>query len=114
MTKIIFLFDEEKRKKRLRWKDLKIVEKLSKGGASLTDIQSLAARFMANEKREYLPTDKAIEILDELTQDEIEGVLKQFTDAITEAAVPNQIGRQSPSPSQANLPPSVSPDGLQT
>lgn len=115
MTKIIFLFDEEKRKKRLRWKDLKIVEKLGKGGASFTDVQSLAARFMADEDRNYLPTDTAIEILDELTQEEIEDVLKQFTDAITESAVPKASGMPSNLPSQASSSASPSsPDGSQT
>lgn len=114
MTKIIFLFDEEKRKKRLRWKDLKTVEKLGKGGASFTDTQQLAARFMVGEDRNYLPTDTAIEILDELTQEEIGDVLKQFTDAITESAVPKVSATPSPSPSQASTPASPSPDGLQT
>jgi hypothetical protein len=111
VIQIRFLFDKEKRRKRLKWKDLKTIEKMGEGKASAEKIQLLAARFMADENGQYLPIEQAIEILDDLTEEDIEGVLAKFMEAVQGEAIPKANGSLSNSPSDPTSTAPLSPDG---
>src|SRR6266487_1895851 len=79
-----FLIDPEHRKKRLKWKDLKAIQKMQQGEAvDLEKIQVIAARFMVDENHNYLPFEQAYAIFDDLTEEESSDALKQFTDAMS-------------------------------
>ena len=99
-VKIRFLFkDPKETRKRLTWDDLETMENLQSGKAGIGALKSLAARFMANEKDEYLPAEQAEKILGKLSADDIQDVLRQFTEALTGAAIPPQSARGLNSPS---------------
>jgi hypothetical protein len=112
---IRFRFDAEERKKRLSWDDLDTMEMIQEGEASSRRIKALAARFMTDDKGQYLPYDKALKTLGALMEEEIADVLVKFSEAIQEAALPkaNASGSSSHSvaPSQT---PTPSPDGSAT
>jgi hypothetical protein len=107
-VKITFYFD--KSQKRMTWDDLNTVEMMQEGNVSATRLMSFAARFMANEKNQYLPYEKAVKILGSLNEADIADVIRQFTEALQGTAVPNASGKPSPSPSDPG-PATASPDG---
>ena len=113
---IRFLIDSNTRKKRLKWKDLKVIQKAQNGeGLDLEKIQVIASRFMVDESNQYLPFEQAYATFDELTQEDAEDALRQFTTGIAEAALPNGNGRTSEPTSTASSPmPPPSPDGVAT
>ena len=96
-VKIRFYFDKEQ--KRMTWGDLNTIEMMQDGKVSSVRVMALAARFMADENNQYLQHEKAIKILEGLNEVDIAAVLKQFTDALQGAAVPNASGNPSTSPS---------------
>lgn len=98
-VKIRFFFDREKSNKRMTWDDLETIEMLQEGNTSARRLKSLAARFMVDDKNNYLDQKKAEQTLGSLSSDEIADVLKQFTDALMGAAVNPQIGSGSNLPS---------------
>jgi hypothetical protein len=53
------------------------------------------AHFMTDEDGNYLDYDDAIEILDELTVDDLNDAFKQIQAAFYEAAAPKKSGRKS-------------------
>ena len=110
---IRFVFSKEARKKRLKWKDLKIIEKLGKREeVPLEKVQTLAARFMADDQGEYLPFEQAMEFFDELTEEEASDALTQFADIIRESALPNvSAGLSEPTLPASSPTPTNSPDG---
>jgi hypothetical protein len=117
---IKFLFDVKTVGKRLKWKDIKKVQKfrhLKNQGADIDDefieqMQILACRFMADENNQYLPLEQAYEIFDELSQDEALDAINKFAEVFTESTIPNGSGEPSPSISQASSPtPTTSPIG---
>lgn len=109
--KIVFNFDDEAQKKRLTWYDLKTMHMMRAGSNDPERLQLFVSRFMVDENKQYLPKEKAIAILDELTQDEIEQVLAQFTAAVQESAIPNLKGGESKPPSEPVTPTSESLTG---
>lgn len=112
-VKIKFVFNSiEENRKRVTWDDLNTLESISSGGASSRDIMLFAARFMADEKGQYLPHEKGVKILGGLNGDDIADVLKQFTEALSESTVPKVNGGVSNSPSavgQVEMPPPGQP-----
>lgn len=106
--KIDFLF----KKKRVKWKDLKAIERMQKGERSVEQTQLIMARFMVDADGQYLPIEKAVEILDELDGEQIEAVSRQFGESMLEAALPKANGSSSSLPSGAT-PSSEFPDGSQ-
>ena len=100
-VKIRFYFDAETRRKRLTWDDLETVELMQEGRVSIGRLKELAARFMVDEKNEYLPHEKAVKVLGSLVEADIQDVLTQFVAALNEAAVPKASGNGSNSPSEA-------------
>jgi hypothetical protein len=112
---IRFRFDAEERKKRLTWDDLETIEMLQEDGLSLRRVKALAARFMTDDKGQYLPYDKALKTLGSLMEEEIADVLAKFIAAIQEAALPKASASVSSSHSAAPSPTSTpSPDGSVT
>jgi hypothetical protein len=109
-VKIKFYFDPDQ--KRMTWDDMNTLEGISNGDVSSTRIMALAARFMADDNNNYLPHEKALKVLGGLNQDDIEDVLKKFTDALTGAAIPNASGEPSNLPSEVGQA-TGSPDGSQ-
>lgn len=94
--KIRFLFNNQaENRKRLTWDDLETIEKLFSGEASTAGLKSLAARFMADDKDQYLPHEQAVKALGKLAADDIQDVLKRFVEAINGAAVNPQSGNGS-------------------
>jgi len=117
---IKFLFDAKTIGKRLKWKDVKKVQKfrrLKEQGEGITDefleqIQILSCRFMADENNQYIPQDEAYEIFDELSRDEATDAINKFSEALVESTIPNAKGGQLNSTSEVNsLTPQTSPDG---
>jgi len=117
---IKFLFDVNTVGKRLKWKDIKKVQKfrlLKAKGKDIDDefleqLQVLSCRFMADENNEYLPQDEAYAIFDELSRDEALDAIGKLTEVFTESTVPNGSGEPSPSTLQASSPtPTNSPIG---
>jgi hypothetical protein len=88
---IRFRFDGD----RVTWKDLKIFDKISDKTVKHEELQLVAAHFMVDENDKYLPTPKAIDVLDNLNRKEIEGVLGQFVESLNEAAIPKANGNGS-------------------
>lgn len=116
-TKVHFIFDKDNLKKRLKWKDVKLVQKLGKeiklsDEGVLDKIQTIACRFMVDEANQYIPFAQAYEIFDELSQEEAEDVLTKFAEAMQETAVPKVNATNSTSPSSVNSA-VTSPDGSQ-
>jgi len=106
---IKFLFDTATIKKRLKWKDIKMIRRIQREGRENFDIeklQILACRFMADEAGNYLPFEQAFEIFEELTQEESEDALSKFTEVFTASSLPNVSGSQLNSISEA---PSLTP-----
>ena len=100
-VKIRFLFgNQTENRKRMSWGDLNTIEMIQDGQVSSVRLTALAARFMVDEKGAYIPHDRAIRTLENLNQDDIESVLKQFTEAMQAAAVPPTSGNPSPLPSE--------------
>jgi hypothetical protein len=112
---IRFRFDAEERKKRLTWDDLETIEMLQEGELSPRRVKALAARFMTDDKGQYLPYDKALKTLGSLMEEEIQDVLVKFIEAIREAALPKASASGSSSHSVApSQTPTPSPDGSVT
>lgn len=112
---IRFRFDAEERKKRLTWDDLDTMEMMQEGEVSSRRIKALAARFMTDDKGQYLPYDKALKVLGSLMEEEIADVLTKFGAAIQEAALPKDSASASNSHSVAPSPThNPSPDGSAT
>lgn len=112
---IRFRFDPEERKKRLTWDDLETIEMLQEGELSPRRVKALAARFMVDDKGQYIPYDKALKTLGSLMEEEITDVLARFIEAIQEAALPKVSASGSSSHSVAPSPtPTPSPDGSAT
>ena len=117
---IKFLFDVGTVGKRLKWKDIKKVQKFRRLKAQgndiddefLEQIQVLSCRFMADENNQYLPHEQAYAVFDELSRDEALDAINKFTEVLNESTVPNASGEPSPSTLQASSPtPTTSPDG---
>lgn len=105
-VKIRFYFEnQQQNRKRLTWDDLNTVEMMREGEVSARGLMALAARFMADEKNNYLPHEKAMKILGGLNNEDIQSVLKQFTEGMEQAAVPNMNG------SASNLTPKAGSEG---
>jgi hypothetical protein len=98
---INFYFSTEV-KKNLTWEDRDTIEAWGEGEITSRGLRSLAARFMVNEKNEYLPHRQAMKELGKLTDDEITPVLERFATALQEASVPKANGTPSPSPSSVS------------
>jgi hypothetical protein len=107
---IRFHFDNEQRKKRLTWDDLETIELMQEGETSPRRLKALAAKFMVDEKGEFLSDDKAIKILGALKEEEIVEVMSQFAEALNGAAIKKENGSGSSSPSAAG-PVETLPDG---
>lgn len=114
-VKIHFIIDKSNVKKRVKWKDIKMMRKVKPGqldDESLERVQVIACRFMADDQNNYLPLEQAYRIFDELSQEEAEEVINKFTAAFKEATIPNENGSQLKSTSEANfLTPPTSPTG---
>lgn len=113
-TVIRFRFDAEERRKRLTWDDLDTIEMMQEGEVSPRRIKTLAARFMVDDKGQYIPHEKALKVLGSLMEEEIADVLAKFSEAIQGAALPKANASESRSRSEASspiLPPS--PDGAE-
>lgn len=112
---IRFLFSKETIKKRLKWKDIKMLRKArlqAKEDYDIENLQIVACRFMADENNQYLPFDKAFAIFDELSQEESQDAIEKFTAAFQESTIPPTSGEPSPSTLQVSSPiPTTSPDG---
>lgn len=101
-VKIRFYFgNQAENRKRLTWDDLETIEGMQNGDVSSKGVKQLAARFMADEKNQYLPFDRALKILGALSADDIGDVLRQFTEALNSTAVNPTSGNGSRSPSEA-------------
>src|SRR3989304_8565074 len=93
---IKFLFDAKTGGKRLKWKEIKKVQKfrrLKAQGNDINDefleqIQILSCRFMADENNQYLPQDEAYAIFDELSRDEAADAINKFSEALVEPPCP--------------------------
>jgi len=109
-VKIYFYFD--KTQKRMTWDDLNTVEMMQEGNVSTRRLMAFAARYMADVNNNYLPHEKALRILGSLNETDIADVLKQFTEAMQGAAVPNASGNPSSLQSEAG-PAADSPVGSQ-
>jgi hypothetical protein len=114
--RIRFLIDETTIKKRLKWKDIKMLRSILPGqkvdAETLEKMQTLACRFMADEAGNYLPFEQAFSVFDELSQEEAEDAINKFSAAFQETTLPNESGSQSNSISEAaSLAPSNSLDG---
>lgn len=117
---IKFLFDVKTVGKRLKWKDIKKMQKfrrLKTQGNDIDDefleqLQTLSCRFMADENNQYLPSEQAYAIFDELSRDEALDAISKFGEALTESTVPPPNGEPSPSTLQVSSPtPTNSPAG---
>lgn len=108
-VKIRFYFDREQ--KRFTWGDLNTIEMIREGEISARRMMALAARFMADDKNQYLPHEKAMKILEGLNEADIADVLKQFWDAISNQAVNPTNGNGSVSPSEVGQAVGTLPDG---
>jgi hypothetical protein len=58
------------------------------------------ARFMVDKNDQYLPEEKAIAILDELSPTDFKNVTTQFMEAVQERIVPKANGSNSTSPQE--------------
>lgn len=96
-VKIRFMFG----KNRMTWDDLNTIELLREGAASSLRLMQLAARFMVDEKNNYLPHDKAQKVLGALNEDDIRDVIAKFTEALNNAALPPTNAPASNSHSEA-------------
>lgn len=96
-VKIRFMFGS----KRMTWDDLNTIEMLREGAASSLRLMNLAARFMVDEKNNYLSYDKAQKILGALNEDDIKDVIGKFVEALTNAAIPPTNAPASNSRSEA-------------
>jgi hypothetical protein len=119
-THIRFLFDAKTVRKRLKWKDIKNIQKFRRLKTQGNDIQDefieqlqiMACRFMADENNQYLPSDQAYAIFDELSQEESLDAINKFTEVFQESTIPNGSGEPSNSTSVASSPiPTTSPTG---
>lgn len=87
-VKINFLIDSAKARSRMTWDDLEAIESIRDQTITHKQLKHLAARFMANDKGEYLETDKALRVLGALNGEDIQDVLGKFFNAMQEALVP--------------------------
>lgn len=108
---INFHFDNKETKDRLTWEDLETIEMMQEGEVSARRLRPFMARFMVDANKKYLPHKQAMMTLGKLTQGQIEGVIRIFTDAIAGTAIPNGNGRLSKPLTEAALPASASPIG---
>lgn len=119
-VQIKFLFDVKTVGMRLKWKDIKKVQKfrrLRTQGNDVDDefldqLQVLACRFMADENNQYLPQEQAFALFDELSRDEALDAINKFSEVFQESTIPNDKGEPSKPISEASSPtPTNSPDG---
>jgi hypothetical protein len=77
-------------------------------------IAHMAARFMVDAEGNLMPHPEALRTLGKLPGKQYRDALRQFSEAITEAMVPNPNGAASSSLSPANTPKTATPpDGSQ-
>lgn len=111
---IKFLFNKETVKKLLKWKDIKMIRRVSlnKGvdDEVLEKLQTLACRFMADENNQYIPFEQAFEIFDELSAEESTDAINKFVEVFQENTIPNAIGSRSETTSEASSPTPTSPN----
>jgi Mg/Co/Ni transporter MgtE len=114
--KIHFVFDKSNIKKRLKWKDIKLIQKVKAKEIQTADVldkfQILVCRFMVDENNQVMPLEQAFEIFDELSQEEAEDVITKFTEAMAETAIPKANEMESTSPLPAGMTTATLPDGL--
>lgn len=114
-TKIHFLFDKSNLKKRLKWKDIKLLQKVRNREADpveyLERLQTIACRFMVDEKEQYVPFELAFEIFDDLSQEEAEDVIMKFAEAMADTAIPKANGTELTYSSPASSPRMETPPG---
>lgn len=96
-VKIRFMFG----KNRMTWDDLNTIELLREGAASSLRLMQLAARFMVDEKNQYLSHDKAQKVLGGLNENDIKDVIAKFVEALNDTAVPPTNAPTSKQPSEA-------------
>lgn len=111
--KIYFLLDETKMRDRWDWGDDISFERLVARTITNEQLRDFAARFVTDEKGNFLPEEKAKKLLDRIKKAEQPQVLTQFAEAIREALVPNLKGSGLHSPSEAT-PDKTLPHGQQT
>jgi hypothetical protein len=111
--KIRFLIDKKEVRKRLKYKDMKMIRKFKPGDVeNLEQLQTIVCRFMANDAGEYLPFEQAYATFDELSQEEAEDAINKFTQVFQEVTIPNEREGQSNSTLPvASLTPLNSPTG---
>lgn len=94
--KISFHFSEEQLKT-LSWEDYEVIEKSQDGQTKLHLLRPFMARFMVDENKAYLPHETAIKQLGKINMVDAADVIKAFTSALRDRAVPKENGNQSPS-----------------
>ena len=79
----------------LTWEEYETIELAQEGEVKMRRLRPLVARFMVNENNEPLPHAQAVATLGKLPMDEVREVFEAFINAMKEAAIPNDKGRQS-------------------
>lgn len=114
-VKIHFIFDKANIKKRLKWKDIKLLQKVRSRETGLLEnldrLQIIACRFMVDQNDQYIPIEQAFKIFDELSQEEAEDAIKKFTEAMAETAIPKASEMESASSSSVNSQVIATPPG---
>jgi len=86
----------------LTGKDIETIEMFQEGEQiGSYRIKKLAAKFMVDKEGKPIPYQRAIRMFDDMQAEEYADGLKQFMEAMNEAAIPKVKGTPSKSPSEA-------------
>lgn len=112
MTTFTFLINEES-VNGLTWEEFETFEMAQEGKMRFYKVRPILARFLIDDNNQFIPHDKALEMLGKVPVGKIKETIGLFIDTLKGSAVPKASGSPSQSPLEVPQADSVSLVGSQ-